>query len=83
MTTILKIGAFVGLAMMGMGGTAAISPENTEQTNKVPLRYTASENCTIKGNISTNSGDKIYHVRGQEYYNATKIRPLLWRTMVL
>lgn len=29
-------------------------------------------NCSIKGNIS-NSGERIYHVRGQRYYNATKI----------
>jgi hypothetical protein len=30
--------------------------------------------CTIKGNISINSGERIYHVPGQEYYAATKIR---------
>lgn len=29
--------------------------------------------CTIKGNISINSGERIYHVPGQEYYAATKI----------
>lgn len=29
--------------------------------------------CTIKGNISINSGERIYHVPGQEYYSATKI----------
>ena len=75
MTTFIKIGGFVGLALVGMGGTAAISPEKTDQTNKVAQRYTASANCTIKGNISINSGEKIYHVPGQEYYNATKIFP--------
>jgi len=33
--------------------------------------------CTppIKGNVSYNSGEKIYHVPGQEYYDATKISP--------
>ncbi|MEB2842908.1 hypothetical protein GAO09_27790 [Rhizobiales bacterium RZME27] len=32
--------------------------------------------CDIKGNISYNSGEKIYHVRGQENYSDTKIRVL-------
>jgi len=31
--------------------------------------------CNIKGNISINSRAKIYHVPGQEYYEATKISP--------
>jgi hypothetical protein len=29
--------------------------------------------CDIKGNISINSGEKIYHVKGQEYYEPTVI----------
>lgn len=29
----------------------------------------------IKGNVSFNSGEKIYHVPGQEYYDDTKIDP--------
>ena len=32
---------------------------------------TGSSNCYIKGNISYNGGEKIYHVPGQEYYDAT------------
>jgi hypothetical protein len=31
--------------------------------------------CDIKGNISLNSGERIYHVPGQEYYDVTKISP--------
>ncbi|MBO3759488.1 hypothetical protein [Ciceribacter sp. L1K22] len=31
--------------------------------------------CDIKGNISINSREKIYHVRGQENYLATNILP--------
>lgn len=30
--------------------------------------------CKIKGNISVNSGQRIFHVPGQEDYNATIIR---------
>lgn len=31
--------------------------------------------CNIKGNISINSGERIFHVPGQHYYSATKISP--------
>jgi hypothetical protein len=29
--------------------------------------------CGIKGNISTNMGERIYHLPGQKYYFATRI----------
>jgi hypothetical protein len=32
-----------------------------------------SESCLIKGNISLNTGERIYHVPGQEYYSETRI----------
>ncbi len=31
--------------------------------------------CNIKGNISINTGERIYHLPGQDYYDETKIRP--------
>lgn len=31
------------------------------------------EGCDIKGNVSFDSGEKIYHVPGQNYYSETKI----------
>ena len=31
--------------------------------------------CSIKGNISANTGERIYHVPGQKYYSATWINP--------
>lgn len=34
-----------------------------------------SQSCDIKGNISINSGERIYHVPGQKYYAATRISP--------
>ncbi len=30
--------------------------------------------CNIKGNISIDSGERIYHVPGQDYYDQTIIR---------
>lgn len=31
--------------------------------------------CIIKGNVSIDTGERIYHVPGQEYYSSTIIRP--------
>lgn len=35
----------------------------------------ASSTCTIKGNISINTGERIYHVPGQMFYDETIISP--------
>jgi hypothetical protein len=32
-------------------------------------------NCIIKGNISINTGERIYHVPGQKHYAETRISP--------
>ncbi|MGO6982568.1 sunset domain-containing protein [Rhizobium leguminosarum] len=32
--------------------------------------------CNIKGNVSIGTGERIYHMPGQEYYEETKISPL-------
>lgn len=37
--------------------------------------YATASGCNIKGNISINSGQAIFHVPGQEDYNSTNIRP--------
>lgn len=29
--------------------------------------------CEVKGNITRNTGEKIYHVPGQEYYTQTRV----------
>jgi endonuclease YncB( thermonuclease family) len=34
-----------------------------------------SSSCNIKGNISMNTGERIYHVPGGEYYDETRISP--------
>lgn len=40
---------------------------------KITTNPTPSQNCNIKGNISYRTGEKIYHVPGQQYYNNTEI----------
>ena len=34
-----------------------------------------SATCHIKGNISIETGERIYHVLGQKYYEPTRISP--------
>lgn len=34
-----------------------------------------SGDCVIKGNVSTRSGERIYHVPGGQYYDRTRISP--------
>ncbi|WP_322990853.1 hypothetical protein [Hoeflea sp.] len=34
-----------------------------------------TKQCLIKGNVSINTGERIYHVPGQKFYNPTKITP--------
>lgn len=38
-------------------------------------RSVVTSACDIKGNVSINSGERIYHVRGQKFYAETKISP--------
>ena len=35
----------------------------------------AAQTCVIKGNISVATGERIYHVPGQEHYDETIISP--------
>lgn len=36
---------------------------------------TPAADCVVKGNISPNSGEKIYHVAGQKHYRKVRINP--------
>ncbi|ESZ70570.1 hypothetical protein X727_13940 [Mesorhizobium sp. L103C119B0] len=38
-------------------------------------RTAGAASCDVKGNISINTGERIYHVAGQEHYWETKISP--------
>lgn len=51
-----------------------LDPEATIGAVTSMLGPAVSE-CDIKGNVSINSGERIYHVPGQRYYSETRIRP--------
>lgn len=57
------------LAGIGLLATAAFHSETSVGSQIFAL---AGSDCRIKGNISQNTGEKIYHVPGQEHYNATR-----------
>lgn len=54
------------------------SPSSLEKVARLlpaGLLNSTTGDCDIKGNISINTGERIYHVPGQEHYWETKISP--------
>lgn len=47
-------------------------PSGTKQQSTTPNQSSIPNGCSIKGNISS-SGEKIYHMPGQRYYDKTQI----------
>jgi micrococcal nuclease len=68
-------------AGLGLWGAACDSSAATPITDTSPQATTGGATCDfsdsadpkIKGNISVQSGEKIYHVPGGEFYEATRI----------
>lgn len=58
------LGAAAIAGLSGAGGTINVA-------NIIP----SSTSCEVKGNVSIGSGERIYHVPGQRYYEETVIRP--------
>jgi uncharacterized 2Fe-2S/4Fe-4S cluster protein (DUF4445 family) len=63
------VGAFVPLALAQTHGSL---PDLRSLVSDAGETGTA---CAIKGNISINTGERIYHVPGQEHYDETIISP--------
>lgn len=57
---------------LGLWGPACATPSPPPVGNG-PCDYSGSDEPVIKGNISVNSGEKIYHVPGGEFYDKTVI----------
>jgi len=49
------------------------SSRSVSNTSPVPTTSTSELICTVKGNISVNSGRKLYHIPGMEDYEITTI----------
>jgi hypothetical protein len=70
------------LVMVPLAALATASPGSLEAVaGLLPTGWLsgkssgASGTCNIKGNISINTGEHIYHVPGQEHYWETRISP--------
>lgn len=61
-------GLLVGALMVGTAGYYTAG-------DLVAQVAASAQSCNIKGNVSINSRERIYHVPGQEYYASTKISP--------
>ncbi|MBZ0163412.1 MAG: hypothetical protein K8H74_11945 [Notoacmeibacter sp.] len=75
MRPILPAAIIAGLAAAALATHFPVSQDHTVQIYRYGLSQSTSAACDIKGNISINSGERIYHVPGQKYYNSTVIRP--------
>lgn len=56
-------------------GVAAVVAAGVYSLSDFSSVAAVAKGCAIKGNISINSREKIFHVPGQYYYDATIIRP--------
>jgi hypothetical protein len=79
--------ALIGAAAIGFAGAYSLivpdrppgesAPIDSRVPGRSALTSQAAEpsggNCDIKGNISVKSGERIYHVPGQDYYDRTRI----------
>ncbi len=61
------------IALAAFAGIAGVYGYSRASSGLAPLA--TAQNCVIKGNISIDTGERIYHVPGQHYYAVTKISP--------
>ena len=63
------------LVMIPLAAFFTVSPRSLEALAGLAPKgwFGGPGSCDIKGNISINTGERIYHVPGQEHYWETKI----------
>ena len=55
-------------AAIGFGGVVVFSLPDSGSSMFSSAVSNFGQDCSIKGNISINSGERIYHLPGQEFY---------------
>lgn len=65
----------VTMLLVGAGGLGYFADELSVTSVASYAVSQVSPSCKIKGNISIDTGERIYHVPGQRYYVETRIRP--------
>jgi hypothetical protein len=61
------------LAALTLAGAFGVGFTADTQLASSAWAMVPGSGCNIKGNVSRNTGERIYHVPGQRYYAATKI----------
>jgi hypothetical protein len=69
----MKISTIIVPAMLIASGAGYFS--DALSTLRWPAAARGEAACNIKGNISIETGERIYHMPGQKYYAATRISP--------
>ncbi|ANT54355.1 MULTISPECIES: hypothetical protein [Mesorhizobium] len=72
----------IAMVIVPLAAFLTVSPSSLETVADLVVpgvatggAMTGSGSCDIKGNISVNTGERIYHIPGQEHYWETKISP--------
>jgi hypothetical protein len=78
LSSLLQVGIAAGIGFAGSLGVMASGvslPDVRSFIAGAGETLTSRADCDIKGNISIETGERIYHVRGQKYYAPTRISP--------
>jgi hypothetical protein len=71
----MSFGRIIVPAMLIASGVGYFSDQLSTLRLPAVAQTSRSASCIIKGNISIETGERIYHVPGQRYYDATRISP--------
>lgn len=61
------------LVLVGATGIAGVTSIEEWISDPSKLLSMVDPGCTIKGNVSINTGERIYHLPGQTFYSETVI----------
>ncbi|WP_419195924.1 hypothetical protein [Ensifer adhaerens] len=61
------------LVLVGVSGIAGLTSIEEWVIEPSGIVSTIGQSCDIKGNISIDTGERIYHIPGQKFYSATVI----------
>ncbi|MER9652492.1 hypothetical protein NKJ26_03105 [Mesorhizobium sp. M0152] len=76
--SLLEQRALIPVLLCGVAAAGYFMPQSEQHPLPTVHRQGGSRaqgGCNIKGNISVVTGERIYHMPGQRYYNETVVNP--------